>query len=318
MKKILILGGAGYIGSYVSEYLNKNFEVTVFDSFYFKNSKSFNKNIKIIKKDIFDVKVSDFKNISAVCDFCGIPNDPSSELNKKHTWKINYKARLKFAKTAKKAGIKTYIFNSTCSIYGHNDKLVKENSIKNPISTYAKANLKAEQSIYDLKNNNFHVYILRNATLFGFSKALRLDLVINIFALNIAKKQTLKIDGDGMQWRPFVSVKDVSRIYELILNKGKKSAIYNLVSFNFKVLEMAKKILKLYNLKINNLSYVGKNKDKRNYRVSNIKLLKDFPSFKFTDFNKDFKLLVSKLIKDKINKNIKTIRLKFYKKLFIK
>ena len=90
---------------------------------------------------------------------------------------------------AKKAKVKRYIFNSTCSIYGYNKNKVYENGRKNPISTYAKANLKAENFIYKLKNKKFKVNSLRNSTLFGFSHSMRVDLVIYIFLLNILKKK---------------------------------------------------------------------------------------------------------------------------------
>ena len=85
------------------------------------------------------------KGVNIVCDLNGIPNDPSSELNKKHTWEINYNGRKKFAEMAKKSGVERYIFNSTCAVYGFNKKTVDENSKTNPLSTYAQANLKAEK-----------------------------------------------------------------------------------------------------------------------------------------------------------------------------
>ena len=153
MKKILISGGAGYLGSFLSTYLLKKFNVVIYDEFYFpwilKNKKKikFNKRLTLIKKNILDVKIKDFKDIDIVCDLNGIPNDPASELNKKFTWKINYTGRKNFAKIAKKAGVKRYIFNSTCSVYGFNNNYVNENSSTKPLSTYAKANFKAEKYI---------------------------------------------------------------------------------------------------------------------------------------------------------------------------
>ena len=195
MKTILISGGAGYLGTELSQKLLDTNKVIIFDKFYFpwilKNKKKIKNshNLKIIKKNIKYVKLSDFKNVDIVCDLNGISNDPSSELNPKHTWNLNYNHRINFAKMAKKAKVKRYIFNSTCSIYGYNKNKVYENGKKNPISTYAKANLKAESFIYKLKNKKFKVNSLRNSTLFGFSHSMRLDLVINIFVLNILKKK---------------------------------------------------------------------------------------------------------------------------------
>ena len=220
MKTILISGGAGYLGTQLSQYLLRKYRVIIFDKFYFpwiKNNKKKIKNhhnLKFIKKNISDVKIDDFKNVDIVCDLNGISNDPSSELNPKHTWKINYNNRINFAKIAKKANVKRYIFNSTCSIYGFSKKKVFENGKKKPISTYAKANLKAENYIYKLRNKSFKINSLRNSTLFGFSNSMRLDLVINIFVLNILKRKKIIIDGDGNQFRPFISVNDVCKIYD--------------------------------------------------------------------------------------------------------
>jgi nucleoside-diphosphate-sugar epimerase len=158
MKTILISGGGGYLGTQLSQSLLKKHKVIIFDTFYFpwilKNKKKIINvhNLRCIKKNISDVKENDFKDVDIVCDLNGISNDPSGELNPKHTWKINYNHRVNFAKVAKKAKVKRYIFNSTCSVYGFSPNKVFENDIKKPISTYAKANLKAENSINKLTN----------------------------------------------------------------------------------------------------------------------------------------------------------------------
>ena len=111
MKTILISGGAGYLGTALTQELLKRHKVIVYDMFYFpwllknKNKIKYNKNLRFIKKNISDVDLNDFKNVDIVCDLNGISNDPSSELNASHTWELNYKNRLKFAKLAKKANV---------------------------------------------------------------------------------------------------------------------------------------------------------------------------------------------------------------------
>ena len=110
------------------------------------------------------------------------------------------------------------------------NKKVFESGAKKPISTYAKANLKAESFIYKMRDKNFKVNSLRNSTLYGFSNSMRLDLVINIFVLNILKKKEITIDGDGNQYRPFISVNDVCKIYDLFIERDKlPSFISNIV-----------------------------------------------------------------------------------------
>ena len=120
MKNILISGGAGYLGTQLTQHLLKKNNVVVYDKFYFtwlKKNKKIIKNteeLTFINKDIVQIIINDFKNIDIVCDLNGIPNDPAAEINPKITWNVNYKGRLNFAKIAKKVGVKRYIFNSTC------------------------------------------------------------------------------------------------------------------------------------------------------------------------------------------------------------
>ena len=321
MKTILISGGGGYLGTQLSQFLLKKHKVIIFDKFYFpwilKNKKKIknHNNLSFIKKNISRAKLNDFKDVDIVCDLNGISNDPSSELNPKHTWKLNFNDRVNFAKLSKKAKIKRYIFNSTCSVYGFSNKKVFESGAKRPISTYAKANLKAESFIYKMRDKNFKVNSLRNSTLYGFSNSMRLDLVINIFVLNILKKKEITIDGDGNQYRPFISVNDVCKIYDLLIEKDKlPSFITNIVSFNSKIKDIAFKICKILKSSKKNIIFKKNFSDKRNYNVGSKNFKKFFSrKFKFSKFEFEIKNLSKNLKKYKINFDKNTIRMKFYK-----
>jgi nucleoside-diphosphate-sugar epimerase len=321
MKTILISGGGGYLGTQLSQSLLKKHKVIIFDTFYFpwilKNKKKIINvhNLRCIKKNISDVKENDFKDVDIVCDLNGISNDPSGELNPKHTWKINYNHRVNFAKVAKKAKVKRYIFNSTCSVYGFSPNKVFENDIKKPISTYAKANLKAENSINKLTNKEFKVNSLRNSTLFGFSNSMRLDLVINIFVLNIMKKKEIIIDGDGNQYRPFISVNDVCKIYEILISKDNlPSFVCNIGSFNSKIKSIAYRICKILNVNKQIIKFKKNSNDKRNYIVGSKNFKKYFgANFKYSKFDLEIKQLKTNLKKYKINYNKNTVRMNFYK-----
>ena len=321
MKTTLISGGGGYLGTQLSQFLLKKHKVIIFDKFYFpwilKNKKKIknNNNLSFIKKNISSAKLSDFKGVDIVCDLNGISNDPSSELNPKHTWKLNFNDRVNFAKLSKKAKIKRYIFNSTCSVYGFSNKKVFESGAKRPISTYAKANLKAESFIYKMRDKNFKVNSLRNSTLYGFSNSMRLDLVINIFVLNILKKKEITIDGDGNQYRPFISVNDVCKIYDLLIERDKlPSFISNIVSFNSKIKDIAFKICKILKSSKKNIIFKKSFSDKRNYNVGSKNFKKFFGrKFKFSKFEFEIKNLNKNLKKYKINFGKNTIRMKFYK-----
>ena len=322
MKTILISGGAGYLGTALTQHLLKKHFVIVYDKLYFpwiyKNRRKLPnyRNLRFIKKNISEINLQDFENVDIVCDLNGISNDPSSELNAKHTWNINYKSRLKFAKLAKKSGVKRFIFNSTCSVYGHNKNKVYENSEKKPLSTYAKANYKAEKEIMLLKNKKFKVNALRNSTLFGFSNTMRLDLVINIFVHNLMKRNKIYIDGDGKQFRPFISVSDIIKVYEKIIkNNNQPSFICNLVSFNKTISDIAIDITKILKVNSNLINFKKNLVDKRNYKVGSNNFKKYFgKNFKFSSFSNEIKLLKQNMKKFNIKMNTQTIRMKFYKK----
>ena len=155
-------------------------------------------------------------------------------------------------------------------------KKLRLKMVKNPISTYAKANLKAETFIFGLRKNNFKVNCLRNSTLFGFSNSMRLDLVVNVWVYNLIHNKNIIIDGDGEQYRPFLSLNDVTNVYKFILKNDEKlgSFICNLVSFNLKIKTLANKILKIINNKNTKVIFNPENKDKRNYIVGSKTSLK--------------------------------------------
>jgi nucleoside-diphosphate-sugar epimerase len=324
MKTILITGGAGYIGTELTIALLEKHNVIVYDNFFFpwlkKNKKKIKNNnrLTLIKKDINNVKKKDLINVDIVCDLASIANDPSCEIKKSVTWKVNYFSRLKFAKTAKASKVKQYIFTSSCSVYGANKNKVYENSMLNPISTYAKSILRCEKEIYKLRDENFKTYILRNGTVFGRSRCFRLDLVINLFIQNISLNKKLIIDGDGKQFRPFISIKDLINIHIHIIKHAEKlhSFICNLVSFNSNIIDLARKIRRVLKSKSKIEFKKYSNIDKRNYNVGS-KYFKNIfgKKYKFLKLNNEIKNLHNffKNKRTKIDLNT-AVRLNFYKK----
>ena len=321
MKKILIVGGGGYVGAQLSQILLKNYKVIVYDLFHFnwllKNKNKLNNSNRLIlkKKNILDVKEEDFKDVDIVCDVVGIANDPSSDLNKSYSRLINCDARYKFAKLAKKNGVKRYIFNSTCSIYGFNKNKVFEKSKTNPLSCYAKAVYRAEKKIYLLKSENFKVNILRNATLYGFSDTMRFDLVINIFTYLLLKNEKITIDGDGKQSRPFLSVTDISRMYDYIIKNEPDSFVVNALAFSSDISSLSKKIIKLLKKPKTLIKFDYSKIDHRNYNVGSKNFKKYFKNFKFTSLDNDLKKMINQIKLKKLKPNINTIRVKFYQSI---
>ena len=142
--------------------------------------------------------------IDAVIDLVAVSNDPAGEHFSTATWQINFESRSKTAALAKKYKVKQYILPSSASVYGFNDEIVDETSLVNPLTTYAKANLAAENAVLMLADQDFCVTVLRQSTVFGWSPRQRLDLAINVMTYNAQTRLKLQINGTGDQYRPFV------------------------------------------------------------------------------------------------------------------
>lgn len=280
-KRTLLIGGAGYIGSILTEDLLKmNYKVRVFDNFVY-DIKVFdqlkkNKNLEIIKGDTRHIeKLSPaFKDVDTVVHLAELVGDPLCSLNPEKTYEINYLATNLIITLCKKFFIKKFIYISSCSVYGKNlsDKKLNEGSELNPLSIYAKLKLNCEEAIIENTDPFFKYYIFRLGTVFGLSHRPRFDLVINLFAGLASSKKKILVNG-GNQWRPFVHVKDVSNaIIKAIKDKDKKNQkhIYNLISENCKIIDLGSKIKKIF--KNAEIEVNQKEIDKRDYYVSDKKI----------------------------------------------
>ena len=280
--RLLVTGGAGYIGSVLVErLLQKGYSVTVLDRLFFgkESLKKWEKNprLQIIQDDIrwFEPKI--LKNVEAVMDLAALSNDPSGELDPKKTLEINFKGRARVAKLSKENGVKRYILASSCSIYGYRDGISDENSPISPLTTYAKANRKAEIAAKKLASEEFTVTMLRFATVFGLSYRMRFDLAVNGMVLGFFKDRKIPIMRDGNQWRPFIHVKDVSEAYLKVLKAPKElvnGEIFNVGSdeINCKILPLAKQIAHSINVPFKKEWYGDP--DSRSYKI-NFKKIKN-------------------------------------------
>tara|TARA_B100001248_G_C27396906_1_gene466219 strand:+ start:4398 stop:5402 length:1005 start_codon:yes stop_codon:yes gene_type:complete len=228
----LITGGAGFVGSTLVDHLIKNNHyVKVVDKFFFNTKFEVNNNLEILNKDVRELSESDFKDIDIVIDLASISNDPSGELNPYLTYQINGETRGRTAGLAKKAGVSGYILASSCSVYGFSDKVVDENSSVNPLTTYAYANLLAEKLVLSQSDKDFHVLVFRQATLFGVSKRMRIDLVVNGMIFSGIKNGNINILRDGNQKRPILSLNELNNRFLSIderVFKKYSSEIFNI------------------------------------------------------------------------------------------
>ncbi|MDH3232377.1 MAG: SDR family oxidoreductase [Alphaproteobacteria bacterium] len=221
MKRILVTGAGGYIGtSLVPMLLENGYEVVAVDRYFFgDNLLPDHPNLTIVREDCRRLPASLLNGVYGVIDLVAISNDPSGELFQDQTWQINHEARVSTARMAKAAGAKRYVLPSSCSIYGFQDAsvIVSETAPTNPLTTYAKANEKAEHGVLPLADDDFCVVVLRQATVYGYSPRMRFDLAINGMSYGAWKTGKLPLMRDGKQWRPMVHVRDTARAQMFML-----------------------------------------------------------------------------------------------------
>jgi nucleoside-diphosphate-sugar epimerase len=278
--KILVTGGAGYIGSVLSKILlERGYKVTILDRFFFgmDTIKDIADKVNVVKDDIRWFAPEILNGVDAVIDLASLSNDPSGELDPQKTLEINYRGRVRVATLAKKHEVSRYILASTCSVYGFQEGILTEKSNLNPLTTYAKANVEAEREILPLADKSFTVTVLRQATVYGLSNRMRFDLAINGMVLGLFKNGKIPIMRDGKQWRPFVHVKDASNAYIKVLESDKEQVngqTFNVGSNeqNVQVFDLAKLVAESVGLPFNYEWYGSP--DTRSYKVSFDKIKK--------------------------------------------
>lgn len=221
MKNIFITGGGGYVGSALADYLiNKGYKVTVYDLFlYGKNVFSSNENLNIIEGDIRNLELlkSSLKGHDAVIHLACISNDPSFELNPNLGKSINLDAFEPLVQASQKVDIKRFIYASSSSVYGIKNEInVNEEMSLEPLTDYSKYKAQCEKILFDYKSDNFETIVIRPATVCGFSKRQRLDVIVNILTNLAYHKREITVFG-GSQLRPNIHIQDMVRSYLCLL-----------------------------------------------------------------------------------------------------
>ena len=309
MKKILITGAGGYIGTELCEFLSScGYKIFALDTFWFGN-KIKDKKIKIIKKDIRYLKEKEFpKNIHCVLHLAAISNDPSAELDPKLSWDVNVLGLLNILNLSAKKQVKKFIFASSGSVYGiKKEKKVSENLSLLPISEYNKTKMVGERLVKSF-NDHMKTVILRPATVCGTSKNIRLDLTINMLTFQAIKKKQITVFG-GKQYRPNLTLIDMMEVYHFFL-KNNLTGIFNVGFENEKILSIAKKISNTIN-KVN--ISITKSNDLRSYRLDSQKLL-DIGFVRKSNIKKEIKKLKVFYLNKKFKFKKEMIRLNFLKK----
>ncbi|ADI32010.1 NAD-dependent epimerase/dehydratase [Staphylothermus hellenicus DSM 12710] len=320
--RVLVTGGAGYIGSVlVRLLLERGYDVVILDRLFFGRDsiRDIEDRVKIVKDDIrwFDPWI--LEGVDAVFDLAALSNDPSGELDPEKTLEINYRGRVRVANLSKKHGVSKYVLASSCSVYGFQPGILNENSSVNPLTTYAKANYMAEREVIPLGDRKFTVTVLRQATVYGYSYRMRFDLAVNGMVRSLYKYGVIKVMRDGTQWRPFVHVKDTSNAFIKVLESDEELVnreVFNVGSNdqNIQIFELARKIAEACGQEFRYEWYGSP--DKRSYRVDFSKIrdrLGYRTRFKIEDGAREvWNALVNGLLDPD---DPRTITVKWYKKL---
>jgi nucleoside-diphosphate-sugar epimerase len=219
-KLVIVTGGSGYIGSVLCPLLvEAGYQVRVLDRFFFGNTIPDSEYIEKIKIDSRQIMQSHLSGAYAILDLAALSNDPAGELDPVKTLDINYRARRRLQELASDVGVERYLLASSCSVYGFQDGILDEDSTTNPLTTYAEANLKAEESALQLhaQGTNMAVTLFRQATMYGLSPRMRFDIAINGMTLGMWQNGSIPILRDGTQWRPFIHIRDTSKAFILAL-----------------------------------------------------------------------------------------------------
>src|SRR5262245_9110145 len=215
-RKVLLVGGAGYIGSaLLPMLLEKGYHVRLLDLFLYgaEPIRDFlhHPGLEIMRADFrqVDKVVEATKNMDAVIHLGAIVGDPACALNEDLTIEVNLMATRMIAEVAKGSGVSRFIFASTCSVYGACDEVLDEHSELNPVSLYARSKIASERVLLSLSDSNFAPTVLRFGTIYGLSGRTRFDLVINLLTAKALIDGQITIRG-GDQWRPFVHVHDAA------------------------------------------------------------------------------------------------------------
>ncbi len=293
--KILVVGGAGYVGGHMVDLLSENHDVTVYDLLLFE--KRFMKRVDFIYGDVRDTeKLSSIINdYDTVVWLAGMVGDGACAVNPALTTAVNYDS-VKWLVDNYSGKI---AFPSTCSIYGINNNLIDEEAKPNPLSLYAATKLKAEKYIRNNATNDYIIF--RLGTLFGLGdehSRIRLDLVANILSMRAAKGLPLTVFG-GEQWRPLLHVKDAARAFVYAIENN-ITGYYNLSYENYTIQSLAEEISDY--IPNTEIKYVDMPfEDLRNYKVNNSKFSEyDWkPKYSLKDGVKEvYNLIIQQRIKD--------------------
>jgi nucleoside-diphosphate-sugar epimerase len=286
--KVLLTGSGGYIGIVTAPYLmERGHEVVGVDTGYYESGWLYHSGMRqpqLIVQDIRCLTAADLAGFDAVVHMAELSNDPLGQLNRDLTFQINHQGSVRLARAAKAAGVRRFVYMSSCSVYGIGEEgeIKTEESPVNPQTAYAECKVLVERDLAQMADDDFSPVFLRNATAFGPSPRQRFDVVLNNLAGLAWTTGKIAMTSDGTPWRPLVHILDIAQAVACAL-EAPREAIHNQIfnvgdsRYNYRVREIAEIVAEVF--PGCELTFGWKDADNRSYRVDFTKIATHLPGF---------------------------------------